>query len=231
MYKIFRAEERGRSDYGWLKPNYYFSFANYYNSSRMGFGSLRVINDDWVAPGAGFPTHPHHNMEIITIPLEGGVAHKDSTGGEGVIRSGEVQTMTAGKGITHSEFNASSTEHIQLFQIWIEPSELNLTPKYQQQPYKIETNQLSLLVDGIENTPGVLPINQHACIWRGKFDGGKINYKRRGKNTGIFFILIDGELKVGNDQLRKRDWIELTEGDFPELEVVKPSDVLLIETV
>ncbi|MEI2747820.1 MAG: pirin family protein [Ferruginibacter sp.] len=123
---IQRANERGSADYGWLKPNYYFSFSGYHNPEKVRFGLLRVLNDDFIAGGGAFPTHPHDNMEIVTIPFTGALKHKDNTGGEGVIKAGDVQIMSAGSGILHSEANASATDPVTLFQIWLYPKEKNI---------------------------------------------------------------------------------------------------------
>jgi len=132
----YPASERGYADHGWLKANHSFSFAQWYNPERIHFGALRVLNDDTVAPGMGFGTHPHDNMEIITIPLFGAVSHRDSMGNEGTIPAGEVQVMSAGTGVTHSEFNRNQNAELKLFQIWIIPNERNVTPRYDQ--YKID---------------------------------------------------------------------------------------------
>ncbi|MGL5192458.1 MAG: pirin family protein, partial [Chroococcales cyanobacterium] len=132
MLTLRKAEERGQGNYGWLKTSYSFSFANYYDSQYMGFRALRVINQDWVSGGGGFPTHSHRDMEIITYILEGGLEHKDSIGNSSVILPGEVQRMSAGTGVAHSEFNPSQTESVHLLQIWMLPGQQGLPPSYQQ---------------------------------------------------------------------------------------------------
>ncbi len=133
--QIHRAHERGSADYGWLKPNYYFSFAQYHDPKKIHFGLLRVLNDDFVAGGGGFPAHPHDNMEIVTIPLTGALQHKDNTGGTGIIQAGDIQIMSAGSGIVHSESNASATEPVTLFQVWIFPKQKNIAPRYDQRHF------------------------------------------------------------------------------------------------
>ncbi|HNH21213.1 MAG TPA: pirin family protein, partial [Ferruginibacter sp.] len=133
--KLYRAADRGTADYGWLKPNYYFSFAQYWDPQKVHFGLLRVLNDDFVAGGGGFPTHPHDNMEIVTIPLTGALQHKDSTGGQGVIKAGDVQIMSAGTGVQHSEFNDSKTDPVTLFQVWVFPKVKNIKPRYDQRSF------------------------------------------------------------------------------------------------
>ena len=128
---LFKAADRGNADYGWLKPNYYFSFAQYHDPSKVHFGLLRVLNDDFIGGGGSFPTHPHDNMEIVTIPFTGALKHKDSTGGEGIIKAGDIQIMSAGTGVQHSEANASATDPVTLFQVWIFPKERNIKPTLQ----------------------------------------------------------------------------------------------------
>ena len=133
----YRAADRGSADYGWLKPNYYFSFSNYHNPDRVYFGALRVLNDDYIGGGGMFPKHPHDNIEIVTIPFKGALKHEDSTGGKGVINAGDVQIMSAGSGIQHSEANASVTEAATLFKIWVFPNVDNITPRYAQRTFDI----------------------------------------------------------------------------------------------
>jgi quercetin 2,3-dioxygenase len=135
---LFKAADRGTADYGWLKPNYYFSFSQYHNPAKVHFGLLRVLNDDFIGGGGLFPTHPHDNMEIVTIPFSGALQHKDSTGGHGIIKAGDVQIMSAGSGVQHSEANASATEPATLFQIWVFPKERNITPRYDQRTFATE---------------------------------------------------------------------------------------------
>lgn len=228
-YAAFKASTRGTADFGWLKANYFFSFANHYDPNRMGFGQLRVFNDDFVAKGNGFPKHPHNDMEIITIPLSGKVAHQDSTGGNGIISNNEVQVMTAGKGIVHSEFNPSDTEDLRLFQIWIMPDARGHEPGYWQNTYELKNNSFTTLVNGFERTEKLF-INQRASIDRGIFEDSTIAYAKRGKNTGLFFVVIDGKVEVDGTTLNNRDWIEVTEGELPTIKAVGKTDVLLIET-
>ncbi len=229
-YSVFKASERGTADHGWLKATFFFSFSNYYNPQRMGFGKLLVFNDDFVKAGAGFPKHPHNDMEIITIPLSGKIAHQDSTGGNGTISTNEVQVMTAGTGILHSEFNASETEDLKLFQIWILPDKRGHTPGYWQNTYELKNNSFTNLVSGFEKTES-LYINQRASIDRGIFENGEINYTKRGTNTGLFFVVIEGKVEVDGTVLNSRDWIEVTEGELPNVKAVGKADVLLIETL
>ena len=169
MKSIFYPEsERGKNNLGWLKANFSFSFASYYDPNKVNFGVLRVLNDDIIAGGTGFGTHPHDNMEIITIPLEGGLEHKDSMGNTGVIRAGEVQVMSAGTGVYHSEYNASRTEDAKTLQIWLFPKEKDIQPRYDQKDFKehLKTNQLTTLISPIKS-PDTLWLNQDATFSMG----------------------------------------------------------------
>ena len=171
---IFKATDRGSADYGWLKPNYYFSFSNYYNPQRIHFGVLRVLNDDFIMGGGAFPTHPHDNMEIVTIPLTGAVHHKDNTGGEGIIKAGDVQIMSAGSGILHSESNASATDPLTLFQIWVFPKIKNIQPRYDQRTFDVANrlNTWQIVVSPIEEDKA-LWINQDARFALANVEAGK----------------------------------------------------------
>jgi len=210
--QVFRSESRGRADYGWLKANYSFSFANYYNPERMSFGVLRVLNDDTISPSTGFDTHPHDNMEIITIPLSGRVAHKDSMGHSSFIESGQIQVMSAGKGIFHSEFNGSDTEDLKLFQIWLMPNEKNVEPRYQ----TLWLNQLAVknelyqIVSPNKEDEGAW-IYQDAWFHMGQFDAdwnGQYAIKKTG--NGLFVMVIEGEASIGEQVLKSRDAIGIT---------------------
>src|SRR5215210_4341952 len=174
MITIRKSKERGVGDHGWLTSHHTFSFANYYDPRQMGFRSLRVINEDEVAPGRGFGAHQHDNMEIVSIVMEGALAHRDSTGGDGVLRRGEVQRMSAGTGVVHSEFNGSQTEPVHFFQIWIMPGKRSLAPGYEQKmfPEDERRGKLKLLVaPGAEN--GALDINQDARVYSAILDKGQ----------------------------------------------------------
>ena len=206
---IHRAETRGHFNHGWLNTYHSFSFAEYYNPDRIQFGMLRVLNDDIVKPGMGFGTHPHNNMEIITIPLEGQLEHRDSMGNGSVIEAGEVQVMTAGSGITHSEFNPSSDEEVNLLQIWVFPRERNLTPRYDQKRFDTSKmkNQLMMVVTP-DGDNGSLFIHQDAWFSLAEVEEGKeLNYQLHNDKHGIYLFVIDGELEVGEDALKSRDGI------------------------
>ncbi|MFM7311209.1 MAG: pirin family protein [Flavobacteriales bacterium] len=204
---LHKADSRGRADYGWLKTNYSFSFANYYNPDRMHFGALRVLNDDFIAAGMGFGTHPHDNMEIITIPLEGTVAHKDSMGNAGTITAGEVQVMSAGTGITHSEFNHHADQDLRLFQIWVFPNQANVTPRYDQIPLPEEKrNAFNQILSPSPDDAGVW-IHQDAWFHLGSFDSGQqMSYTlKRPATHGVYIFVVEGDVVANEQALSKRD--------------------------
>src|SRR6187402_2840113 len=176
---FYPANERGSNDIGWLKANFSFSFGPYYNPDKVHFGALRVLNDDIIAGGTGFGTHPHDNMEIITIPLDGALEHKDSMGNIGVIHSGEIQVMSAGSGVTHSEYNHSKTEEANTLQIWLFPKERNIKPRYDQKSFTdvLEINKLVKLISPDKENKDTLWINQDAVFSMGDFEAeNQINY-------------------------------------------------------
>lgn len=193
----YPASERGHANFGWLDTYHTFSFGQYYDPSRMNFGALRVFNDDAVAAGEGFGTHPHKNMEIISIPLEGVIMHQDSMGHKEGIAVGDVQVMSAGSGITHSEYNGSATDALKFFQIWIIPNEANVEPRYDQATIgPIASNTITTVV-GPKNTGLPLWIHQQAWLSFGHVaQGERLQYDRRGKDTGVFTFVIDGALRV-----------------------------------
>ena len=228
---LHKASERGTADYGWLKANYYFSFAQYYHPAKVHFGLLRVLNDDTVAGGGGFPTHPHDNMEIVTIPLKGALQHKDNTGGNGIIESGDVQIMSAGSGVQHSEFNASSTEPVNLFQIWVFPKLKNIQPRYDQKKYAIEEriNRWQTVVSPIE-ADNALWINQDARFSLSKLEAGKtLDYTNAFNGNGVFLVLISGKVTVGDFVLNPRDAAGISETDSFNITADVDSELLAIE--
>ncbi|HEX7358762.1 MAG TPA: pirin family protein [Ignavibacteriaceae bacterium] len=228
---IYRSEDRGKANYGWLDTKYSFSFANYYNPKMMHFGMLRVLNDDTVVPAMGFGTHPHDNMEIITLVLEGALEHKDSMGTGSVIYKDEVQVMSAGSGITHSEFNPSDKEGVKLFQIWIFPKEKNIKPRYDQKAFPLaeRRNNLVAAVSGL-NKEGSLYIHQDAEIYLGTFDKGQtINYKTSKQGNGQYIFVIDGQIRTADEDLFKRDAIGISEKDEFTIETVEDSYFIIID--
>lgn len=208
MEKIFhKASERGFADHGWLKARHSFSFANYHNREKMHFGLLRVLNDDIVAPSRGFDLHPHQDMEIITIPLSGALRHSDNMGNEGVITTGEVQVMSAGSGVWHSEFNASDSEDVNLFQIWIFTNKKGHDPRYDQKRFDAENrkNSWQLLVSPNGKNDS-LWIHQNAFISLIEVNEQiLINYNLNAKNNGVYFILIEGFAEIAGFGLERRD--------------------------
>lgn len=232
-YEITRHNEVGQADHGWLNAKHYFSFANYYNPKKMGFGRLRVINDDVVQPGRGFGTHPHRDMEIITIPLSGVVSHEDSMGTKGTVGKGEVQVMSAGRGVMHSEFNHSKEQALNLFQIWIEPNKLGVEPRYAQQPFRYHdsVNHWTQLVSPIdkESEPG-LKIHQNAFINAALLQAGeKLVYQTKGSGNGVYVLLAKGEINVLNQNLVSRDAIAIAETPTIEIDPLVESEVIVIE--
>lgn len=226
-----QAQTRGYADHGWLKSHHTFSFADYYNPERMGFGALRVINDDSVAGGMGFGTHPHRDMEIISIPLEGALAHKDSTGTASVIRKGEVQIMSAGTGILHSEFNANHDETAKFLQIWVLPKKLNVKPRYEQKAFTHEErkNKLQLVVspDGRE---GSVSINQDAFFSLVDLEQDKeLSYQKKLSGNGLYVFLISGKIEVNGEVLNARDGLGIEYFDTLNMKALSGSEILLME--
>jgi hypothetical protein len=228
---IYRAEDRGSADHGWLKANHSFSFANWYNPERMNFGVLRVLNDDTIAPGMGFGTHPHDNMEIITIPLSGAVHHKDSMGNEGDILAGEVQVMSAGTGVTHSEFNGNRNSELKLFQIWILPNQRNVKPRYDQ--FKIDPqshqNKFTQLVSPNKDDQGVW-IHQNAYIHLASVESGKkVQYVPKDANNGIYIMNVEGTFSVLSNELNHRDALSIDEAEKLTFDASENSKILVLE--
>jgi quercetin 2,3-dioxygenase len=205
---FYPANERGISDHGWLKANFSFSFGAYYHPDKVHFGALRVLNDDIIAGGMGFGTHPHDNMEIITIPLSGALEHKDSMGNRGVIHAGEVQVMTAGTGVQHSEFNHSKTEAANTLQIWLFPRERNVEPRYDQKNFTglFKQNELTTLVSPDKADVNSLWINQDATFSLGSFDAERqINYIISRPENGAYVFVLEGAVKINGQVLNKKD--------------------------
>lgn len=229
--KLYRAADRGTADYGWLKPNYYFSFAQYWDPQKVHFGLLRVLNDDFVAGGGGFPTHPHDNMEIVTIPLTGALQHKDSTGGQGVIKAGDVQIMSAGTGVQHSEFNDSKTDPVTLFQVWVFPKVKNIKPRYDQRSFDTadRKNQWQIVVSPLE-TDNALWINQDARFALASLDAAKeLRYTTAFKGNGIFLVVVNGSVEVNGQVLNKRDAAGIAETDSFTVTATEDAELLAIE--
>jgi redox-sensitive bicupin YhaK (pirin superfamily) len=228
---IHKANSRGYFDHGWLRTNHTFSFGHYYNEERINFGKLRVLNDDIIAPGQGFGTHPHNDMEIISIPLKGALAHKDSAGNEKVILPNDIQVMSAGTGIQHSEYNHSTEEEVNFLQLWIMPNKKGHQARYDQKTFdpKERTNSFQNLVAPKARNDS-LWINQDAYLSMSDIDESKkVTYKINIKENGIYIFLIEGKITVGSENLSKRDGIGIWETDEISLTANEKSQVLLIE--
>jgi redox-sensitive bicupin YhaK (pirin superfamily) len=227
---IHKAKSRGYADHGWLKSYHTFSFASYQNSERMNFGMLRVFNDDVVQPKMGFGTHPHRNMEIISIPISGALSHTDSIGNKRSIEVGEVQVMSAGTGLKHSEFNDSKTAAVNFLQLWIVPEIENITPYYNQKIFEAleRKNKFQVLVSPKDKqVVGSLPINQQGYISMIDLDKGfETTYDLK---NGAYFFLIEGEVLIEDENLEKRDAIGVVEKKKVNIKANKASKLLVID--
>jgi quercetin 2,3-dioxygenase len=228
---IHKAESRGYADHGWLKSRHTFSFANYYNPERINFGALRVLNDDTVEAGQGFGRHPHDNMEIISIPLEGDLEHRDSMGNTAVIREGDIQVMSAGTGIFHSEYNKNIDRAVKFLQIWVFPDKKNVTPRYDQITINKADrhNKLQQILSPDKNDDGVW-INQNAWFHLGIFDkGAGTEYKLKAKGNGVYFFVLNGEVRVNNENLKPRDGLGIWDIERMSIEADSDTELLLME--
>ncbi|MDQ1771261.1 pirin family protein [Labilibaculum sp. A4] len=233
MDKVFHeAGTRGSSQLDWLDSKHSFSFADYYCPERIHFGALRVLNDDVVKAGMGFGTHSHQNMEIISIPLKGALKHKDSAGHSELIKVNDVQVMTAGKGIMHSEYNASETEDVHFLQVWIIPEKEGLEPSYDQRsfPDVNENGELQLLVAPKSSQHNALKINQNAYVFRAKVTSGNtLEYTINGNANGVYVFVLNGELTVDGEVLRPRDGIGVDSVNSLDIMGIVNSDFLIFE--
>ena len=228
---LHKSDTRGFADHGWLKSYHTFSFAGYYNPERIHFGTLRVLNDDLVAPGMGFGTHPHENMEIVTIPLSGMVAHKDSLGNEGIIHEGEIQVMSAGTGIYHSEYNGSKEEETSFLQIWILPREKGLQPRYGQKSLseKMQKDKLNELISPSKEGEG-LWLNSESWFYMGEFEKEKrITYRVNRTGNGIYIFMIKGQANIEGNHLDERDGAGVSGTGQFDLVVGENTRILLME--
>ena len=228
------ATSRGFANHGWLQANHSFSFANFYDPKKMNFGALRVLNDDLIAPSMGFGTHPHDNMEIITIPLYGVLKHKDSMGNSWEeVKAGEVQVMSAGTGIHHSEINGSASESLSLFQIWIVPNKKDVKPRYDQRFFETaQDGELQILVTSIEDTSSdsSLNIHQDAQISRTNLSANtSFEYTLKSQNHGVYVMQVFGVSKIETTELNPRDAVGITEIENFKVDVLEDSQLLFIE--
>lgn len=228
---LHKAVTRGHANHGWLNSYHTFSFAGYYDASRIHFGALRVLNDDTVAAGMGFGTHPHDNMEIISIPLSGDLKHKDSMGNEAIIKQGDIQVMSAGTGISHSEMNANRDREVKFLQIWVIPNQKNVQPRYDQismDESKMKNKFLQVLSPD-KNDEGVW-IHQNAWFSIGIIDKDiSINYQLKDKNNGVYAFVLEGTVSVNDEVLEKRDGFGITETETFTVTATDNAKVLLME--
>ncbi len=229
---IHKANSRGTADHGWLHSFHTFSFAGYYDPDRMGFGKLRVLNDDVVQPSGGFATHPHENMEIVSIPLVGSLKHKDSMGNVHVIETGEVQVMSAGTGITHSEYNGSDIDPVNFLQIWILPKEQNITPRYDQNIFAAEDrrNRFHTVITP-DGSDGSLAINQNAFFSLANLSRGtSLDYDLREAANGVYLFVLKGEIKIEDEELGARDAMGISGVTNFSIQASDDAEFLCIET-
>lgn len=224
--ELHKNEERGRGEYGWLSTRYSFSFSNWYEPSRMGFGALRVLNDDVIAPHSGFPTHGHRDMEIITIVMRGAVSHKDSLGNERKVGEGMIQVMSAGSGVLHSEYNNEDVP-LELFQLWIESNEEGIAPRYEEKHVDfLKSDDIKTVLVG----EGALPIHQDASIlYVSRQEGGEDEYILKDAARGVYLFVVEGEVSVNGVVLGRRDALCISETDKFSYIVGKESKMLFIE--
>lgn len=228
---LHKANTRGHANHGWLNAYHSFSFANWYNPERVQFGTLRVLNDDTVAAGMGFGTHPHDNMEIITIPLEGDLAHKDSMGNAATIKTGDVQVMSAGTGIQHSEFNPNADQQTKLFQIWLFPRERNVEPRYQQITLdkSLEKNNFAQILSPNAEDAGVW-IHQDAWFHLADFDKDfSKTYELKKEGNGMYVFVISGTITVDGQELETRDGLGITNFETLDIKATSDAKFLLME--
>lgn len=234
MNKVLHiAQERGLVSFGWLDAKYSFSFGNYYNPDKMNFGALRVLNDDTIAPAMGFGKHPHKNMEIITIVQSGALKHEDSMGNKGIIEAGDIQVMSAGSGIEHSEVNASSQNSLTLFQLWIHSQRQDVTPRYEQKkiaPLLTDNAFTTIVKPKQEALKDDIWIHQQAYISIGNFSNEtQTNYSIQQSQNGVYIMVIEGSIVVADQTLQHRDAIGLWNTQSVDISITKNSKVLIVE--
>ncbi|HVZ25906.1 MAG TPA: pirin family protein [Sediminibacterium sp.] len=227
---LHRANSRGHANFGWLNSYHTFSFGEYHHPERVHFGALRVLNDDTVAGGGGFPRHPHANMEIVSIPLSGDLFHRDSTGREAVIRHNDVQIMSAGSGIEHSEMNASKEETVKFLQIWVFPKEKNIQPRYEQKTFLPENRVNQLLTVVAPDDANALWINQDAWFTLGNLsEGREAEYTLHKTGQGVYVFVLDGNMNVNGIELSARDGLGVPDADALTIKATTATNFLLIE--
>lgn len=228
---VHKSDTRGNANHGWLHSRHTFSFAGYYDPQRMNFGVLRVLNDDIVAGGMGFGAHPHDNMEIISIPLEGDLEHKDSMGNKTVIRNGDIQVMSAGTGITHSEYNKNADKEVKFLQIWMFPNKGNVEPRYDQITLNLEDrhNKLQQILSPNPEDEGVW-VHQNAWFHLGKLDEGfSTEYQIKGAGNGVYAFILNGDISINDQKLNSRDGFGIWETDKFIISANSNAEILLME--
>ncbi|PAM91876.1 hypothetical protein B4N84_23930 [Flavobacterium sp. IR1] len=228
---LHKAETRGNANHGWLNAYHSFSFASWYNPDRIQFGALRVLNDDTIAAGMGFGTHPHDNMEIITIPLEGDLAHKDSMGNTEIIKNGDIQVMSAGTGVQHSEFNPNEDQQTKLLQIWLFPNKRNVTPRYQQITLNVADrhNKFSQILSPNADDEGVW-IHQDAWFNMGKFDAGtSTTYNLKKEGNGVYAFILKGNVTINGQELNTRDAMGISDFETLNFTANTEAEILLMD--
>lgn len=229
---LHKADTRGNANHGWLHSRHTFSFAGYHDPQRMNFGVLRVLNDDQVAPGMGFGTHPHQNMEIISIPLEGDLEHKDSMGNTEVIRQGDIQVMSAGTGVQHSEYNKNKDKEVKFLQIWVFPNKKDVTPRYDQLTMNVEDrkNKLQQVLSPNADDEGVW-VHQDAWFHMSSLDkGNAVEYQLKNPEAnGVYAFLLEGSVRINGQELEKRDGLGVWDLDALKIEATENAEILLME--
>lgn len=227
---LHKADTRGHASFGWLNSYHTFSFGQYYNPERVHFGALRVLNDDTVAKGMGFGKHPHDNMEIVSIPLYGDLHHQDSTGRDEIIRQHDVQIMSAGSGIAHSEMNANRDKEVKFLQIWVFPKQKNIEPRYEQKTFRPEDRNNQLLTVVAPDDTNAVYINQDAWFSLGKFDKDfNTTYSFHKKENGVYAFVLSGEVNINGENLASRDGLGITDTDQLTIKATSDAEILLIE--
>jgi len=227
---LHKAATRGHANFGWLNSYHSFSFGNYQNAERIHFGALRVLNDDTVAAGMGFDKHPHDNMEIVSIPLSGDLHHKDSTGRDKIIRQGDVQIMSAGSGIAHSEMNANKDKEVKFLQVWVFPKERDIEPRYEQKTFEPADRQNKILTVAAPDDANAVWINQDAWFSLGNFSKDlSVTYDLHTKENGVYVFVLTGKVTVNEQPLETRDGLGVSETNSINIKADTDAEILLIE--
>jgi len=227
---LHKANSRGHAEHGWLNSYHSFSFANYYNPERMHFGALRVLNDDTVKQGMGFSKHPHDNMEIVSIPLSGDLHHKDSTGRDKIIKQGDVQIMSAGSGITHSETNANTDKEVKFLQLWVLPKEKNIEPRYEQKTFLPENRLNKVLTVAAPDDDNAVWINQDAWFSLAKVSKDfTTTYQVHKEGNGVYAFILNGNVTINEQALEPRDGLGIWETDTISIQADTEAEILLVE--